>query len=106
MLLLTGCRSESQPSAEVLAQLSPQEMRGYRLYVAQCIMCHEAYTSSDRNGPSLQGMYRKKYLPSGMPANEDRVRDAIVLGRAKMPAYKNLLTPQQLEDLMAYMRTL
>ena len=102
--LLAGC--SSQASGPDFAKMSAQEQRGYRLYMGHCIMCHEAYSSSDRNGPSLQGMYKKPYLPSGMPANEDRVRDAILLGRAKMPAYKGLLTPQQLDDLLAYMRTL
>ena len=41
-----------------------------------------------------------------MPANDDRVSDIILLGRAKMPAFQNKVTQQQLNDLMAYLHTL
>ena len=42
----------------------------------------------------------------GIPANDERVTDIIVMGRAKMPAFQQKLTPQQLDDLMAYLHTL
>jgi mono/diheme cytochrome c family protein len=45
-------------------------------------------------------------MKSGIPANNDRVTDIILLGRAKMPAFQQKLTQQQLEDLMAYLHTL
>jgi hypothetical protein len=49
---------------------------------------------------------KKKYLPSGTPANDTRVREVIMLGRSKMPSFRNDLTPQELDDLMAYLHTL
>ena len=39
-------------------------------------------------------------------ANDDRVTDIILLGRAKMPAFQQKLTQQQFDDLMAYLHTL
>jgi mono/diheme cytochrome c family protein len=45
-------------------------------------------------------------MQNGMPANNERVTDIIVLGRAKMPAFQNKLTQQQFDDLMAYLHTL
>ena len=45
-------------------------------------------------------------MKNGMPANDERVTDIILLGRAKMPAFQQKLTPQQLEELMAYLHTL
>ena len=41
-----------------------------------------------------------------MPANDARVTDIILLGRAKMPAFQNKLTQQQFDDLLAYLHTL
>ena len=55
----------------------------------------------------MKGVFQRKYLPmSGMPANDDRVTDVIRLGRDKMPAYGQVLDPQQINDLLAYLHTL
>ncbi len=106
LAVMVSCQSApSGPKSDAELGLTPQQARGRRIYDVQCLACHEAYSSSARNGPSLQGMYRKKQLVSGAPANDERVRDAIVVGRAKMPAYP-FLAEQQLEDLIAYLHTL
>jgi mono/diheme cytochrome c family protein len=47
-----------------------------------------------------------KYLPSGAPANDDRIASVILHGRGMMPAFANNLDDQQLADLLAYLRTL
>jgi mono/diheme cytochrome c family protein len=51
-------------------------------------------------------MYKKKYLPSGAPANDDRVGAVIMRGRNMMPAFGNNLDDEQLNDLLAYLHTL
>ena len=42
----------------------------------------------------------------GAPANDDRVMDAILYGRPMMPALGSNITPQDREDLLAYLHTL
>ena len=55
----------------------------------------------------MKGLFKRQYMPlSGMPANDDRVGDIIRMGRNKMPAYSQIMTRQQIEDLLAYMHTL
>jgi mono/diheme cytochrome c family protein len=52
-------------------------------------------------------MFQKDYLPlSGLPANDERVGDIIKYGRSKMPAYGQVLTQSQIDDLLAYLHTL
>jgi mono/diheme cytochrome c family protein len=52
-------------------------------------------------------MFQKQYLEdSGLPANDDRVTDIIRLGRDKMPAFAQVLSQQQIDDLLAYLHTL
>ncbi|MGH9579956.1 MAG: c-type cytochrome [Terriglobales bacterium] len=105
--LAAGCQSAPPaPKTDAELGLKPQQARGRRIYNVQCIACHEPYSSLERNGPSLQGMYNKRQLVSGAPANDERVRDAIVVGRAKMPAYGHMLSQEQLDDLIAYLHTL
>ena len=101
------------PSSSARAQMSDAELSltaaqaaGRRLYNQHCLVCHEAYTTTARNGPTLSGFYQKKFMASGQPVNDERVRDIIVLGRSKMPAFGGQLNDEQLADLIAYMKTL
>lgn len=43
---------------------------------------------------------------SGLPVNDERVRETITMGRGKMPPFGNLLDERQLADLIAYLKTL
>lgn len=104
LALLLGCNASSADKSK--APLNPQQAAGRRIFEMQCAACHTAYTSEARGGPSLKGLFEKKELPSGAPANDARVRDAILDGRAKMPPFKYMLTQQQVDDLLAYLHTL
>ena len=69
-------------------------------------MCHYDRQTGSLHGPSLLGMYKKPSLPSGVPANDDRVTDTILHGRGLMPAMGNAMDQQEMDDLMAYLHTL
>ena len=56
--------------------------------------------------PAWLGLFKKQFMTNGIPANDDRVTDIILLGRAKMPGFQKKLTQQQLDELMAYLHTL
>jgi mono/diheme cytochrome c family protein len=52
-------------------------------------------------------MFKKPYLAeSGLPANDERVREIIRLGRSKMRGFGDVLSEQQVQDLVAYLHTL
>jgi mono/diheme cytochrome c family protein len=105
LLVLGACDSEPRKSDAELG-LSAQQAAGRRVYDTRCADCHFAYSKHDLRGPSLHGLFKKQFMSSGIPANDDRVTDIILLGRAKMPAFQNKLTQEQLNDLMAYLHTL
>jgi mono/diheme cytochrome c family protein len=55
----------------------------------------------------MKGLFKKQYMPiSGLPANDDRVAEIVNYGRAKMPGFSQVLNPQQVQDLLAYLHTL
>ena len=106
-LFLAGCESgPPAPKSNSELHLTEQQARGRRLFDQSCAQCHQAYASATQAGPSLQGVFKKQTLPSGTPANDDRVRDNILLGRAKMPGFRNLFSDDQVDDLIAYLHTL
>jgi mono/diheme cytochrome c family protein len=103
-ILLAGCHH--LPPSKPLSELTPTEMHGYTVYQQQCAQCHQANSEQPLHGPGLQGIFKKPYLPSGAPANDDRVRAAIAQGRNMMPAFGNVLNDQQMNDLLSYLHTL
>jgi mono/diheme cytochrome c family protein len=104
LVLLSGCK-QLAPS-KPLAQLTPHELAGHAVFVSHCATCHYANSEDGLNGPGLEGLFRKPYLPSGQVANDTRVTDVILRGRRMMPALGNTLTDQELADLLAYLHTL
>jgi|SRR5271163_695763 mono/diheme cytochrome c family protein len=104
--LASACDVERRKSDAELG-LNPQQSAGRKIYDSQCDRCHEPYSKKGKKGPGLMGVFQDKYLPiSGLPANDDRVSDIIRLGRKEMPAYSQTLSPQDIQDLLAYLHTL
>jgi mono/diheme cytochrome c family protein len=101
-----GCDVERRKSDAELG-LNAQQSAGRKIYDAECDRCHEPYSTKGKKGPGLKGVFQRKYLSlSGLPANDERVTDIIRLGRNEMPAYSQKLTPQDVQDLLAYLHTL
>ena len=106
LLALAGCEVERRKSDAELG-LNEQQSAGRKLYDNYCDRCHEPYSSRGKKGPSLKGVFKKQYLPlSGLPANDARVGDIIKYGRSKMEGFGQVMTDQQIQDLLAYLHTL
>src|SRR5213592_4700985 len=102
-LTCSGCEVERRRSDAELA-LTPQQAAGRHIYDQYCDRCHAPYSSRGRKGPSLKGVFKHQYLSiSGMPANDDRVGDIIRLGRNTMEGFGQVLTQEQINDLLAYL---
>jgi mono/diheme cytochrome c family protein len=103
---LTACEVERRKSDAELG-LNPRQISGRHIYDQNCERCHSAYSSKDRKGPGLKGVFQRQYLTvSGMPANDDRVSDIIRMGRNNMQGFGQVLTQEQIDDLLAYLHTL
>ncbi|MFZ1134947.1 MAG: cytochrome c [Candidatus Korobacteraceae bacterium] len=105
LFAMFACEAEPRKTDAELG-LTPQQARGRRVYDARCAECHYAYSTRDLRGPSLHGLFKKQFMSSGIPANDERVIDIIEMGRAKMPGFQNKLTINQIADLMTYLHTL
>jgi len=102
--VLAGCKSVAPPTP--LADLNAQQTHGHAVYQAHCAQCHYDRKNEALHGPALIGVFKKPYLPSGAPANDERATETIVHGRNLMPAQGNTLDQQDLDDLLAYLHTL
>jgi mono/diheme cytochrome c family protein len=102
----SGCEVERRKSDAELG-LTPQQASGRHIYDQYCDRCHSPYSSQKRQGPSLKGVFKRQYFSSsGMPANDTRAEQIIRYGRGKMPGSGQVLSQEQIEDLLAYLHTL
>lgn len=101
---LAGCKSAPPPMP--LEQLNAQQMRGHDVFQAHCAQCHYDRKDKPLHGPPMLGVFKRPTLPSGAPANDERVTDTILHGHGLMPAMGNTMNQQDIDDLLAYLHTL
>jgi mono/diheme cytochrome c family protein len=101
---LTGCKTI--PPAKPLEQLTAQEHAGYVAFQQNCAQCHNDRETGALHGPSLLAVFRNQYLPSGAPANDERVTNVMLHGRGMMPALGGQLGQDDIANILAYLHTL
>jgi mono/diheme cytochrome c family protein len=106
VLSISFSACHSLPPSKAIADLTPTEQSGYRIYQSHCAACHYANSQRPLHGPGLQGLFKLSYLPSSAPANDENVRNVILRGRNTMPSFAKDLTSSQIDDLLAYLHTL
>jgi mono/diheme cytochrome c family protein len=57
-------------------------------------------------GPSLKGLFQKRKLRNGDPANERSIRLKIKNGGDGMPSYDRIVSAEELDRLIAYLKSL
>lgn len=72
----------------------------------QCSVCHNADSTDVKIGPGLKGLFKHDKLVNGKPVNEANVRAKIDEGGNGMPSYKDILSNQEKDDVIAYLKTL
>ena len=72
----------------------------------QCSVCHNSDSDEKKIGPGLKGLFKKDKLVNGKAPTEANVRAKIDEGGNGMPAYKDILSDQEKDDLIAYLKTL
>jgi len=75
--------------------------RGREIFYYKCWFCHNEYTT---HAPQLTGLFKRETLLSGLPVNDDTVKDRIRNGGAGMAAYKYTLSEADLDDLVSFVR--
>ena len=72
----------------------------------QCAPCHNADSNEKKVGPALKGLFAKSKMETGKKPTAANVLAKIDEGGNGMPAYKETLSAEEKNNLMAYLRTL
>ncbi len=71
-----------------------------------CSVCHNVDSTEKKMGPGLKGLFHRPKLQNGQKVTEQTVRAQIDAGGNGMPAYKDMLTEPEKDDLIAYLKSL
>jgi cytochrome c len=81
--------------------------QGKKLFEKKCSVCHASESAEKRIGPSLRGVKGGRLPDSiGRPASHDNILKKINDGGGGMPVFRELLTPEEKENIVAYVMTL
>jgi mono/diheme cytochrome c family protein len=80
---------------------APSVKTGERLFLQSCASCHDAHSQNRVVGPGLKGYYTSHFSA----AKDETIRDIILHGRGTMPAFSTF-NRSEIDDLIAYLRTL
>jgi mono/diheme cytochrome c family protein len=87
------------------AKLNEQETRGENLFRQRCSLCHLPrklkFGSPAVSGPDLTGLFRE-----AGPDKMKLLKGSILKGSPNMPGFQYGLEPKEVDDLIAYLKTL
>ena len=72
----------------------------------QCGVCHNADSDEKKMGPGLKGLFKKAKMADGKAPTEPNVRAKVNTGGNGMPAYEDMLSKEERDNLIAYLKTL
>ncbi len=71
-----------------------------------CTVCHWPDKETKRIGPGLKGLFTHTKMWDDRPLTEANIRDQIMKGGGKMTGFEDQLTAKELDNLIAYLKTL
>lgn len=71
-----------------------------------CAVCHNADSTDTKVGPGLKNLFKREKLLNGKPVNEANVREIIEKGGSSMPPMGGVLSDEDKDNLIAYLKTL
>lgn len=88
------------------AQAGDAATHGKTIYEAKCSLCHNADSTEKKIGPGLKGLYARGTMADGTKLTDASITDRIVNGKAPMPPFKDQLKPDEIKDVVEYLKTL
>ena len=107
ILTLTLLATTLTVTAAAHAQMSEAATHGKATFDAKCSLCHNADSTEQKIGPGLKGLYAKGTMADGTTkVTDETITDRIVNGKAPMPPFKDQLKPEEIKELVEYLKTL
>lgn len=99
-------KNAAPPSEAAAEQPTGTATKGKVVYSRHCGICHYPTTTQKKVGPGLKEIYKRGKFADGKKVDDASMRKWIEEGGKQMPPYKNLVSRQEMADLIAYLKTL
>ena len=93
-------------SGKVMLSAGKGDAAKGKVVFEQCAVCHNADSDEKKMGPGLKGLFKKDKMANGKKPTDENVLEKINEGGNGMPAYKEMLSDDEKDDLIAYLKTL
>lgn len=80
--------------------------KGKEIVTEQCGVCHNLDNDEKKMGPALKGLFKKAKLKNGKAVNEANVKAVINAGGNGMPSYQDMLSDEEKDNVIAFLKTL
>lgn len=78
---------------------------GKEVFETKCMVCHNADNADKKIGPGMAGIKDGK-LPSGKDTTYDNLLENLNKGGGGMPAFEKLMSDEEKDNVIAYVKTL
>ena len=93
-------KSANGPSAAAVA-------RGKDVFEKKCAVCHYADNDQKKIGPGLKGLSKRgTFTVNNNKVTDESLKTWIENGDNLMPPFKDVLEPNEIKDVIAYVKTL
>jgi cytochrome c len=80
--------------------------KGKAVFEDNCAVCHNADSDEKKTGPGLKGLFKHDKLKNGKKPTEATVKAVINAGGNGMPSYSDMLSDEERDNVIAYLKTL
>src|SRR5438105_2225337 len=106
MLLSVAAFSQTKKGGETKASRKGDDEKGKAVFGDKnCGVCHWTDKADKRIGPGFKGLFKREKMWDDKPMTEANVREMIQKGGGKMTGFDDI-TAKEMDDLIAYLKTL
>jgi cytochrome c len=104
---LVLAQNTGKKSGGAAASNSAAVTRGKGLFQQKCSVCHYDTSDQKKIGPGLKGLAKRgTFSANGNKITDESLKTWIENGDQLMPPFKDILEPDQIKDVIAYVKTL
>src|SRR5271168_5346182 len=105
-LIAAACLAVLLTAPRAFGQKAGDATKGKAVFEDNCAVCHNADSDEKKMGPGLKGVTKKAKLKNGKAPTDANIKAIINAGGNGMPAYSDMLSDEERDNVLAYLKTL
>jgi len=105
-LIAAACLAVLLTAPRVFGQKAGDATKGKSVFEDNCAVCHNADSDEKKMGPGLKDLFKHDKLKNGKKPTDANVRALINTGGGGMPSYADMLSDEEKDNVIAYLKSL